>query len=92
MHASRQLGKQGSRQLGKQASTKKAFSRSHALEGLVKSQGNLELYNFPSLDFFHMLLQAGLVLIKMEWASSEWEEEVQVLKLPHFYLGQYQTL
>ena len=31
MQASRQLGKQAS----KQASTRKAFSRSHALEGLV---------------------------------------------------------
>ena len=37
-----------------------------------------------------IFVQAGLVLIKMEWASKEWEEEIQVLELLHFYLGQYQ--
>ena len=35
--ASRQAGKQACKQEGKQAITRKAFSRSHALEGLVLS-------------------------------------------------------
>ena len=34
--ASKQAGKQAGRQASKQASTRKAFSRSHALEGLVR--------------------------------------------------------
>ena len=40
--AGRYVHRQAGRQAGRQASTRKAFSRSHALEGLVKAKMHLK--------------------------------------------------
>ena len=38
---------------------------------------------------FVLFLQAGLQIFKKDFNPFVWEEEVQVLRLPHFYLGKF---
>ena len=39
--------------------------------------------------FKHTLTQAGLLVFRKQFGSYVWEEELKVLGLPYFYLGDY---